>query len=140
MKPSMTGIWQSMSTTSNSCFSSASSASTPLPACIGVAAQTLQHFERQRAVDHVVFDEQDREVIEHGFVLRCEHGGGGADFVEGHGLQRFVQGTAQHALAHGLGEAAHRRELRREGGLEIVGHRAHHDRGNRLPGRIAAYA
>ena len=77
----------------------------------GVAAQPLQHLERQRAVDHVVLDQQDREVIEHGFVLRGEHGGSGTDFVEGRGLQRFVQGTAQHALAHGLGETAQRREL-----------------------------
>ena len=83
----------------------------------GVAAEPLQHLERERAVDHVVLDQEDRQVIEHGFVLRCEHGGGGTDVVEGHGLQRFVKRTAQHALAHGLGEAAHRRELRRRGRL-----------------------
>ena len=95
-----------------------------------VAAETLQHLERQRAVDHVVLDEQDREVIEHGFVLRCEHGGRGTDFVERHGLQRFVQGAAQHALAHGLREPAHRRELRHERGFDVVRDRAHHDRGD----------
>jgi hypothetical protein len=41
----------------------------------GVATQPLQHLERQRAVDHVVLDQQHREMIEHGFVFGCEHGG-----------------------------------------------------------------
>ena len=99
----------------------------------GVASQALQHLERERAVDHVVLDQEDREVIEHGFVLRCEHGGRGTDIVEGHGLQRFVQGAAQHALAHGLREAAHRRELRDQRSFDVVRDRAHHDRRNGLP-------
>ena len=80
----------------------------------GIATQALQHLERQRAVDHVVFHQQHREMIEHGFVFRREHGRCRAHFLEGCGLQRLVQGAAQHALAHGLGESAHGRELRRD--------------------------
>jgi hypothetical protein len=109
-----------------------------LPACI--APQALQHLERKRAVDHVVLDEQHREVIEHRFVLRREHRGSGAHLLEWSGLQRFVQRAAQHALAHRLRETTHRGELICERGLQIVGHRTHHDRRDLLPLGVAAHA